>query len=90
MPLMGVDLRYIRKLDIEYITDLRTGREVDEHTFLKETGGCCCHCEKDVLRNQGLRAVAEIFDNGKRFICWDCLTPKADPMLVEPPVKEYA
>jgi Glutamine amidotransferase domain len=84
-PDIGVDTRYIRKLDTEYITDLRTGREVDETTFRKETGGQCCHCDSKIV---SVLDVAEIFNNGKRFICKSCVTPRADPILEA--IKELA
>jgi hypothetical protein len=70
---------------MEYITDLRTGREVDEERFHRETGGRCCHCHQPI---HTLSQVAEIFDKGERFICTDCVTPKADPMMAV--VKEVA
>jgi len=72
---VGVDTRYIRAVDTEYITDRRTRREIDEHTFKKETGGKCCHCDSKIV---SLKEVHEIFDEGKRFICTSCVTPAAD------------
>lgn len=82
---VGVDTRYIRKIDTEYITDLRTGVEVDEHKFRTETGGHCCHCNSKLV---GLNDVAEIYDNGKRYICKTCVTPFADPIVAK--IKEQA
>lgn len=76
-PDVGVDTRYIAKLDLEYITDLRTGREVDENQFKEETGGHCCHCNTKIT---GLGDVAEIYDKGKRYICKSCVMPIADPI----------
>ena len=73
---VGVDTRYIRAVDKEYITNRRTGREVDEERFHRETGGRCCHCFKPI---DSLKDVAEIFDEGKRFICQTCVTPQAEP-----------
>jgi len=75
---VGVDTRYIRKVDIGYITDRRTGREVDEYVFREETGGHCCHCNTKLV---GLNDVAEIYNNGKRYICKTCVTPFADPVV---------
>lgn len=83
---IGTDIRYIRAVDKEYITDRRTGREVDEERFHRETGGCCCHCFTPI---NSLKEVAEIFDKGKRFICQTCVTPKAEPP-VPAVVKEVA
>lgn len=84
-PAIGVDTRYIAKLDIEYVTDLRTGREYDEFTFKANTGGHCCHCGTKL---HGLQDVAEIFDKGNRYICRSCVTPIADP--ISEVIKELA
>jgi len=73
---VGTDTRYIQAIDTEFITDMRTGREVSEGTFRQETGGHCCHCQTEI---HSLVEVAEIFDEGKRFICVECVTPKAEP-----------
>lgn len=86
-PNVGTDVRYIRAVDTEYITDRRTGREVDEHQFHRETGGKCCHCGNGI---RSLIEVAEIFDKGKRFICGTCVTPRADPHSPITDIKECA
>lgn len=84
-PDVGVDTRWVHSTDREYITDLRTGVEYREDVFKEKTGGKCCHCGEEIY---SLSEVAEIYDEGSRFLCTDCVQPKADPTFAT--VKEYA
>jgi hypothetical protein len=71
-PDIGVDTRYIAKVDTEYITDLRTGWEYSETEFKKLNDGCCCFCGNKI---SSLSQVAEIYDDASRFLCVNCVTP---------------
>lgn len=71
-PHVGVDTRYIKQVDTEYVTDLRTGKEYDEYEFRKNTnGGMCCHCNGVIT---SVKEVAEIY-SPDRFICTSCVAP---------------
>jgi len=70
-PDVGIDIRYIAKADMTYITDLRTGREYSEIEFKKLNGGRCCFCGNKI---SNLSQVAEIYDDASRFLCVSCVT----------------
>jgi regulator of RNase E activity RraB len=80
-PDVGVDIRYIAKVDTEYITDLRTGWEYSETEFNKLNDGCCCFCGNKI---SSLSQVAEIYDDASRFLCVNCVTPPIEVKSKEP------
>ena len=61
---------------MEFITDEHTKKEYSLAAFTKKNHGVCCYCNTAI---GGLEEVAQIYDDGDRFICTSCT---ADPVLI--------
>lgn len=68
-----------RVAGLDYITDLRTGKEYPERRIEEETGGYCSFCRSPIGDLSEIHEINEFVSHGETeltFICSSCIVPQ--------------